>query len=229
MSDGILEWEATHQMKNYPLNLRVIGIMKLKEVIHPLMNHVHATFLLVGIYGYTCPLMLLAGHSSAGVSGACLSGPDIIIGSNGTELDRVNRTLCVGSGQNIGIRGDQQFSLGLILVLHIGLGVQFSTNKCDEVRLGLFIIHILEYNITLGNYKAIRTAFIHNVIPEKFCGGEIGTSKIGNGRSVHVWGRWQGCVKVWGRWWGSVWHRRLGQWILGRIRKSIMSSISNLI
>ena len=39
MSDGILEWEATHTLKNYPLNLRVIGIREVKDVIHPLMKH----------------------------------------------------------------------------------------------------------------------------------------------------------------------------------------------
>ena len=54
---------------------------------------------------------------------------------------------------------------------HIGLGVQFSTNKCDEGRLGLVILHILEDTTTLGNDKDIRTDFIHNIIADKFCGG----------------------------------------------------------
>ena len=92
MSDGILEWEATHTLKNYPLNLRVIGIREFKDVIHPLMKHLHATLVIVGIYVCTCLLVLLVAHISAGVSGACRPGPDIIICSYGTELARVNRT-----------------------------------------------------------------------------------------------------------------------------------------
>ena len=92
MRDGILVWEATHTLKNYPLNLRVIGIREVKDVIHPLMKHLHATLVIVGIYVCTCLLVLLVAHISAGVSGACRPGPDIIICSYGTELARVNRT-----------------------------------------------------------------------------------------------------------------------------------------
>ena len=65
---------------------------EVKDVIHPLMKHLHATLVIVGIYVCTCLLVLLVAHISAGVSGACRPGPDIIICSYGTELARVNRT-----------------------------------------------------------------------------------------------------------------------------------------
>ena len=86
---------------------------------------------------------------------------------------------------------------------HIGLGVQFSTNKCDEGRLGLVILHILEDTTTLGNDKDIRTDFIHNIIADKFCGGimvpvtleteEMSTSG-GGGRFVSKFGEGGGVV-----------------------------------
>ena len=84
-------------------------------------------------------------------------------------MARVNSTIFVVSGWNIGIRLYQPFYLGLISMPHIGLIFRVNSNKRDEGCLGINVLHILEDITTLENVKAIHTDAIHNIISDKLC------------------------------------------------------------